>query len=297
MSAVTILHADRGDPIARIARANGKAGDVRVLHLDDWLQLVQPRPWPQMLALRADASGAPIVGKQVVNRLFTVAATATGRCLEQGSRNERWLHVHLQQVFEPAAWLAYEPGVRGISRALLPLNLQWSSLRREAGIRVPRFVYGFGFQRPDTAGLRNPMQKSIWSLFDWDQERHLPSIEAARHQFFVERPSGEPVLACFLGEHVCEPRHPHGQPLFLAAADAAELRRICQAARRVFRAEAGELLLYRDEQGWVFHAFSPHLRSAQQMPDFELRARAWIEDLCSPGVPVGSRQTAGHRSS
>jgi len=286
MSAVIVLHADHGDPVARIAGSWLKDGDVHVLHLDDWLRGVHPLPWPEMLALHVDGVGAPVAGSHVVNRVFTVSATVTGGRLAQGFRDERWLHVQLQQAFEPAASLAYEQGVRGVSRALLPLNLQWSLLRQEADIRVPRFAYGFGFQQPDTSRLHDPMQKSIWSLFDWDQERHLPSSEAARHQFFVERPRGEPVLACFLGEHVCAPCHPHGKPISLADADAGELRRICQAARRAFRSEGGELLLYRDGQGWVFHAFSPHLRSAQAMPDFESSVRGWIEDLCSTEVRV-----------
>ena len=68
-----------------------------------------------------------------------------------------------------------------------------------------QLVAAVGCQRPEVAGLDNPMQKSVWSLFDWMDERYLPATEASRHQFLVERPAGKPLIAYFFGDSVGRP--------------------------------------------------------------------------------------------
>ena len=279
MNKITILHADAEDPVARIAATLRDSLDVEILQVDALLPRLEVRAWPQMLHLAVEGDQGSTSGPgHVINRLFSLSGTGIGRYLKTNRRDERWLHVRLQNYFAGAMSLAYDQGVRGVSRSLLPLNAQWLSIQQALpSIRVPRFSYGFGYQRPDIAGLDNPMQKSVWSLFDWKEEHHLPAAEESRHQFFVERPFGKPLIAYFFGDSVGRSDQPGGA----GTADDAELQRICMAARKAFRAEAGELLLYQQTQGLVFHAFSPYMRSAQVLPQFELDAIAWLQALSS----------------
>ena len=58
------------------------------------------------------------------------------------------------------------------------------------------------------------------------------------------------------------------------------------AVRKAFRAKASELLLYQHAQGLVFRAFSPYMRSAQALPQFELDAIAWLLALSSARGPA-----------
>ena len=267
-----VLYSQEADPLVTALKAG--EGEWSFLHVDELVDRLRVKPWPTILdIIIPGALSERIRGMPVVNRLFSFEGTA---CLDKlaGARvNERWLHARLDSLLASASALAHDTGVRGISRSLLPLNAQWFCMRTaQDAVSIPHFSYATGFEESNNEGLGDPMQKSIWSLFDWKTERHLLPSEARRHRFFVDRPRGMPLISFFAGKQSPGWVFPRETTPF----DHHALNIAVQAARRVFMSDVGEMLFYVQPDGsLVFHAFSPHLLSAAKTPGFSAYISGW----------------------
>lgn len=272
MNARTIvLYTDHADPVARRAARSG----ADLLHLDDLLPRVRAGSWPAVLDFEPSAEMRErFIGARVVNRVFSLANTHMDGFLRDSGIDARWLHIRLQSLLDSAASVCHDTGVRGVSRTLMPLNVQWFELKRVlADIQTPDFVYSIGYEAPELRGLVDPLQKSVWSLFDWKQERNLLPEEKRRHQFFVSRPQGVPLVAYFCGESAHGVHFPRGEAVPF---DLERVRAINQAARRAFRSETGELLLFAEGGQLRFHAFSPYLLSVAEEPAMVDMLDKWL---------------------
>lgn len=266
-----VLYTDHADPVARRAARSG----ADLLHLDDLLPRVRAGSWPAVLDFEPSAEMRErFIGARVVNRVFSLANTRMDGFLRDNGIDARWLHIRLQSLLDSAASVCHDTGVRGVSRTLMPLNVQWFELKRVlADIQTPDFVYSIGYEAPDLRGLVDPLQKSVWSLFDWKQERNLLPEEKRRHQFFVSRPQGVPLVAYFCGESAHGVHFPRGETVPF---DLERVRAINQAARRAFRSETGELLLFAEGGQLRFHAFSPYLLSVAEEPAMVDMLDKWL---------------------
>lgn len=273
MNAKTVvLYSDRNDPIA--LKALGEASEeVACIHVDQLIPLLARQDWPKMLDMATIADiEAVFAGAKIINRAFTLSGTELSSCLSAWGVDERWFHIRLQDLLKLGRSVSYDTGVRGVSRSLLPLNAQGFEMKRASpDLLTPAFEYGFGYEHPDISALASPLQKSVWSLFDWKVERHLSPDEAKRHQFFVEAPNGVPLIAYFAGDafEVLWPRE-------RVDVDLRQVKEVVDAAGRVFCAEAGEVLLYAEERSLRFYAFSPHLLSVAEEPEFQAMLSNWL---------------------
>ncbi|MDF3982624.1 hypothetical protein P3W24_17540 [Luteibacter sp. PPL201] len=266
MSRPLILHAEPNDPLL------DAMPDAEHMPVDALLPYVHRAEWPSVVRAEfPDDVVRRFAGRRVINRGFSYNGTRLRETLGEWGCHEQWCHRLLQPLFDVAGEVAHDPGLKGVSRSRLPLNSQWFLLRRERpDIQVPTFVYAFGGTRVDLHDFKNPMQKSIWSLFDWKEETHLPVSEQHWHRFFVERPVGTPVLMHFVGDRVgfVFPRGP-------MSIDEAAFRELAGSVSTTFRSRIGEVLSYVEDDGTIrFHAFSPYLLSVARQPSFRDDLRA-----------------------
>ena len=267
-----VIYSDLKDPIALQALSLPQL-DISCVHVDQMIPLLTRRDWPEVLELVPTVEVDEMFeGAWIINRAFILTGTKLLSRLHERGVDERWFHIRLQKILSLGGAVSYDTGVRGVSRSLLPLNAQWFEMKRSLpDLATPAFEYGFAYERPDISKLSNPLQKSVWSLFDWKVERQMSPIEERRHQFFVEAPVGVPLIACFAGSAM-EIFWPRG----CVAVDNGEVGAVIEAARSVFRAEAGEVLLYAEGSGLRFYAFSPHLLTVADEPGFKTMVSEWL---------------------
>lgn len=260
---IVVLYSNPNDGIARMLR--GRAG-VTCVHLDEvsihW-SLDEGRvpttvDYPSVLCkLFSDA--------YVINRIFDFNHCEAGPRLHAAGLHGLWGYVALSPLLERAATLAHENGARGVSRSLLPLNAQWFSLAAACDdITFPAFEFGFGRVDPDLSRLHDAMQKSLWSYFSWKTEISLDDEEKNWHRFYVDRPTGVPVV-CVYHQDSIELEFPREA----VEVDRVLYARVAAGAREVFASEMGELLFYeRKDASPMFCAFSPYMASATRNPAF-----------------------------
>ena len=267
-----VLYSQLSDPLVYALKSARKMWSF--LHVDDLLEGLIVKPWPVLLDLKVpDYWRKQITNRPVVNRLFSFDGTACMTKLSEARIDERWLHARLDSLLSTASSLSHDTGVRGVSRSVLPLNAQWFHMRMaQDAVSTPRFSYATGFEEPDNEELQNPIQKSVWSLFDWKDEYHLPRHEARRHRFFVDRPTGTPIVCFFAGGN---------KPSWFFPKQEAEFNHLAMttalcAAQRVFLSDVGEVLFYIKPDGsLVFYAFSPYLSSAAKKQTLSALISAW----------------------
>jgi hypothetical protein len=275
---IVMLYSSHEDPLVAAARHVGRA-TVDFVHVDDLLPYLGREEWPDWLsATFPDEIVQRFRDAIVVNRVFSTTGTRTEETLRSWSRDERWLHIRLDGLLRKAAWRAHDVGVRGVSHCLLPLNTQWfRAAQYDPTIAIPVFSYAVGYEEPDLAGLVDPMQKSVWSLFDWKEEHHILPAERMRHRFFVEAPRGSPLFGHFYGDsvHTTFPRDE-------AAFSSDQVNRVAKACRVQFQSDVGEFLLYVEDDGTLrFHAFSPYMLSAATDTSFRDHVNAWLIGLAT----------------
>lgn len=252
-----VIHEDPDDGVA-----NALAGvpGVRLLHLDelasDWV--IEEASPVDVSAMTLQTFG--ITGSTyVINRVFSFDHSRTGRRLADCGLHPNWGHLALRETFRGVRLLAHGIGGRGVSRCLLPLNVQWKLISEISIIlRCPEFAFGFGHRLPDMTALKNAMQKSVWSYFNWGGTADVAPGEAQWHPFFVERPPGVPVVCSYHGSavHLAFPRG----PVFI---DDGLVCNLVAACRAVFDSTLGEFLLYQSEgEPPIFCAFSPYMSDA-----------------------------------
>lgn len=160
-----VIHSDPEDVVAAVL---GDVRGVSVIHLDELT-----RNWRVQEAEIIE----PVLGKSVpsvcyayiINRVFDLSCTEIGKRLRTFRLHENWAYTALGSVLSRAHALAHGIGPRGVSRSLLPLNVQWKLLsERIPDIKTPRFAFGFGHRMPDMSHLENFVQKSVWSYFRWN---------------------------------------------------------------------------------------------------------------------------------
>lgn len=269
-SRTVVITSDLDDFVARRASALRAA----VLHVDDLCECISTRPWPEVLKVDLpDYFKAAVRGAYVINRIFSLAGTKVASRLKAEGIDERWFHIRIQPLLELADCLAHDTGTRGVSRTLLPLDAQWFEIKRVGcEVSTPDFIRGRGRERPNVAALREPIQKSAWSLFEWKEERSMTWEESQDNQFYVSRPTGIPVIAWYLGRSV----HGFHCPGKTAEIDQVAIRAISSKARAAFRSDAGEMLLFLDGRTLCFHAFSPLLATVERVDGVAGKIDGWI---------------------
>ncbi|MEG0194751.1 MAG: hypothetical protein RR698_16455 [Stenotrophomonas sp.] len=250
-NAVLVLHSEAQDAVAAALR---DVKGVTVTHLDELTRLwtvgeaapiVAPRLGRDPM-LRAD---------YVINRVFDVSRCEIGMKLRECGLHENWAHAALGSALAGTATLAHGIGTRGVSKSLLPLNVQWALLSDVVpDIRVPSFAFGFGYRMPDISHLKDPVQKSVWSYFKWDGTSDVEEGEEQWHPFFVERPDGVPVVCSYHGD-ATDLEFPRGA----VSIDASVIVSLVAACRETFDSRMGEVLLYVQGTRITFCAFSPYL--------------------------------------
>jgi hypothetical protein len=142
------------------------------------------------------------------------------------------------------------------------LNSQWLFLGAQ-GIDVPTYVYSFGGSAPDLSKIKDPMQKSIWSLHDWREETNFGPDNVNWHPFYVERPTGVPVLCNYIRDdvNIVMLRDPTEKGVD-------DFRPMAKIVSQVFRSQMGEFLTYVESDGTIrFYAFTPTLHASVQQDD------------------------------
>lgn len=274
-SPILICYSDHNDPFVQLARQRSDDGSFHLIHVDELLPYAEPVDWPEVFRIALPEELAEKFDTTLtINRLFNLANTDTIEKLIDWGVNERWLHIRLSSYLLRGRHLAHDLGQRGVSRCLLPLNTQWFLLNREdASIATPKFSFAMGYEAPQLDVMAHPMQKSVWSFFDWKEEQTITPLETRRHRFFVDSPTGIPVIAFYFGADV-----EFVFPKENTSVDRNMYERLAHTARKIFRSEAGELLTYVESDGTIrFYGFSPFLYSSRTNEKFMELGRGWLD--------------------
>ncbi|MBD3816208.1 MAG: hypothetical protein IE913_07115 [Halothiobacillus sp.] len=241
-----LLYSDASDAVVQAIRSRPELRqEVQILGFDRLMKYMRPEPHPKVLSSDFPARISDLFrGARVINRLFGFDPTVFETPVMQSARHEAWLHAAIGPLLASAAELTHNPGVKGVSMSLQPLNLQWFYMGVEEGVPTPRFAYGFGVDDPDLSDVPDPFQKSVWSLTDWKTENHITRLERGWHKFYVERPKGSPVLCHYFGENYFL-SFPRGH----VEIDISEIERIQSIVSRVFMSDIGEFLVFQEDDG------------------------------------------------
>jgi hypothetical protein len=276
------LYSDSDDVLIDIANTiSSDLKKVEFIGIESIIDELRPEPWPIVIkntfsAMLQDKFNNAIV----VNRLFKLDSSIKNSKLLQYGKHELWIHIALMPLLENARILIHDVGTLGTSKSLLPLNTQWA-LMSDFGrndVVVPQFVYGFGAETPDISGFKNPIQKSVWSIFDWKSEKHLSEDDKGWNQFFVESPTGNPVICHYLGLNNFWFSYPHNEKFTIDHQAFEVLVRRCSEC---FKSLVGEFLVFVEPDSNIikFCAFSPHLSNAKDSEEFISRVEAWLSDI------------------
>lgn len=149
----------------------------------------------------------------------------------------------------------------------LPLYAQWKLFSQEPNdLEVPRFAYGFQSVAPDTSDFRNPIWKDPFDVYAWESSGEIG--KGRMHAFVVDKPSGRPAVAYFVGD---------ASDVFMLDAlddvDNIAKERIARALtpiRTAFKTFMGESLFFIDGARVTFAAFTPYLKSSVGHRSFSL---------------------------
>jgi len=264
-----VIHSDPEDVVATELR---DVEGVSVIHLDELTQswCVQEA---EIIEPVVETSIPNMWSAYIINRVFDLSCTEIGKRLRAFGLHENWAHTALGSVLSRAHALAHGIGPRGVSRSLLPLNVQWKLLsERVPGIKTPRFAFGFGHRMPDISHLDKFVQKSVWSYFRWDGDSDVAEGEQQWHPFFVEQPQGIPIICSYHGD-VFALSFPRGRP----KADLGTFPALIHACRELFDSRMGEILVYQEDEILTFCACSPYMAGIGELGE--------REQLLLQGVP------------
>jgi hypothetical protein len=276
-----ILFSRSDDPVVQYLRAHGEG--IRIFHVDELTPYLNLVEWPGIFEQHYPAEMLEaFTGAHVINRVFSLGGTRLKALFDSWLYHEQWAHLALAPLLDRATELSHDTGIKGASRSLLPLSTQWFLLERAvASVKTPVFAYAFGGAEPDIKEIVSPLQKSVWSLFDWRDEGHISEQERQWHRFVVDRPTGVPVICYFVNSALEEAEDidfilPRGE----TEIDRGRFADLAQAVARIFRSELGEFLTYVEEDGALrFHAFSPGLETAAQRGEFSKILGRWVSRL------------------
>ncbi|MHC1671405.1 hypothetical protein ACODUM_00950 [Stenotrophomonas maltophilia] len=256
-----VIHSDPEDVVAAVLR---DVQGVSVIHLDELT-----RSWcvqeAEIIEPVVEKSIPSMWSAYIINRVFDLSCTEIGKRLRAFGLHENWAHTALGSVLSRAHALAHGIGPRGVSRSLLPLNVQWKLLsERIPDIKTPRFAFGFGHRMPDMSRLEKFVQKSVWSYFRWNGDSDVAEGEQQWHPFFVEQPQGIPIICSYHGEAFAL-SFPRGRP----KADLGDFPALVHACWELFDSRMGEILVYQEDESLTFCACSPYMAGIGELKEGE----------------------------
>lgn len=281
-SKLIFLYSDKHDVLINSAKTacDGLKG-VQFVAIDSIVKDLHPEPWPLVIK----NSFSPMLRNHfkdaiVANRVFNLDSGITRSELFRYGRHELWIHIAIMPLLNYAHKLIHDVGTPGTSKSLLPLNTQWA-LMSDFGrndVAVPEFAYGFGAEEPDFSKLKKPIQKSVWSIFDWKVEKHLSKKEEEWNKFFVESPTGNPIICHYLGPNNYWFSYPHNES-FTVNNDV--FQKLVSRCNTCFESSVGEFLVYVEPDSGItrFYAFSPHLLNARSSEEFDSRVADWVSNI------------------
>lgn len=254
---IIVIHSDPEDVVAAVL---GDVQGVSVIHLDELT-----RSWcvqeGEIIEPVLEQSIPSLWSAYIINRVFDLSRTEIGKRLREFGLHENWAHAALGSVLSRAHALAHGVGPRGVSRSLLPLNVQWKLLSgRIPSIKTPQFAFGFGHRMPDMSHLEKFVQKSVWSYFRWNGDSDVAEGEQQWHPFFVEQPQGTPIMCSYHGE-AFSLNFPRGRP----ALDLGAFPALVSACRELFDSRMGEILVYQEDESLTFCACSPYMAGVGEL--------------------------------
>jgi len=252
-----VIHSDPEDVVAALL---GDVQGVSVIHLDELT-----RSWcvreAEVIEPVLEQSIPSLCSAYIINWVFELSRTEIGLRLRAFGLHENWAHAALGSVLARAHALAHGIGPRGVSRSLLPLNVQWKLLSgRIPGIKTPQFAFGFGHRMPDISHLEKFVQKSVWSYFRWNGDSDVAEDEQQWHPFFVEQPQGIPIVCSYHGEAFAL-SFPRGWP----EVDLGAFPGLVSACRELFDSRMGEILVYQEDEILTFCACSPYMAGVGEL--------------------------------
>jgi hypothetical protein len=213
------------------------------------------------------------------NRVVEIGRQCSNALLqgESGSIPSNFVSAAYAEILRAYPLCFGRPGLGSPVGDALPLNLQWHAVsRNEPVIRTPTFIYGFGAEPVDVSHFRQPIMKSVHDLFNWQFTGEI--AQGSMHPFVVDRPAGSPVLGYFVGDEVEVYRLGPGEPELPISSEIASMVRMIKA---LFRGDMGEMLFFEDCGVVTFAAFSHHLRTSLEHPEFDHVLRrgisAWLQ--------------------
>ena len=168
---------------------------------------------------------------------------------------------------------------------LVPLFTQWRIVRETIpSVEVPDFLYGYGPEKIDISGMRDPLFKSPFDIYNWRQSD--PPGEGAFDVFVVDKPVGRPVLSYFLfGEiHVHDLHDPASD---LESGLGSRIRNATCRIAPAFRGDMGEMLWFANGRSLVFAAYSHVLNAASRLPSIDAAVHHVVDS--GPGFEVERR--------
>jgi hypothetical protein len=158
---------------------------------------------------------------------------------------------------------------------LVPLFTQWRMAKdKMPWLEVPEYRYGYGPEIIDTSGLRAPIYKTPFNLYDW--RPNSPPEGIPFDSFVVDRPKGDPLIAFFCGDHIAMRWLADGRSV--SAEIVEKLTNSVRMIKEIFSAFLGESLWFIDGENTVFACFSHRLSAAQRYPDTVDLFRAALND-------------------
>lgn len=284
MRKIVFLYSEDDDPLVREARSASRSYEnIHLISFDTLSKYFEECPWPEFIRASFPSEIAELFKDGfIVNRVFGISSQSPPT---PSFYTNTLAHFAIEPLIKSGIGVVHDLGPPGISKTQLPLNSQWNVISNynSNNTHVPKFVSTSAGEAPDLSQLHNPIQKSIWSLYDWNEERHLSEAEKSQYRFFVERPIGIPIICHYLDDVAMWLSFPREKDPKI---NKRAFEPLVKQATTCFASSIGEFLTFLEPNGVIrFYAFSPILAAASETSEFASMYRLWINKLVSE--PVG----------
>lgn len=273
-----IFYSSTSDPLIKITKENKYISCISVDSLIPYLHIGNHHE--PIKAIFPEALLKKFKNSDILNRNFSYDGTKLSQVLSEWGVHTLWCESIFHKLISLGRNCWHDTSVRGISRSLLPLNTQWFLLKNKVeGVSFPKFSYGFGKAKPALHEMENPLQKSIWSLFDWKIERALSKEELDWNQFFVDQPQGRPLVISYINSTISLifPK----EQFHIDEKIKNRCINLTNEAKNTFRSRIGEILVYVQENGeFLFCAFSPFMLTASN--------HKWFQSFLNTGLGLST---------
>lgn len=262
MTNIVLIYADSRDPLIPLLTS---IEGLKLLHVDQISRSLKREQWPGLYRCAMDLSEYRFHNSLIFNRVFGLENSEAMSLLKANRLHEGWLHHCIDQITKPAAKRVHDIGQRGVSRTLLPLNIQWYLLAQALPeIRTPAFALGFNGAMPDLSALHPPILKSIWSFSAWKNETYMTELESRWNRFFVEAPMGLPVIVSFAGD-----KYQLHFPKGITEVSLEAIQQLVTTCRCEFKTDIGEIITFVKGDELTFCAYSPYVGFSASSPEFQ----------------------------